>query len=171
MRKRLSYANVMSTVAVFAALAGGAYAAAKIGTTDIQAKAVTSKKLARAAVTRVKLADRAVTSSKLAAPIDGAALGVGIINFDGSVRGWSGSLGQPVVSSPFQGEYELAWPAGAALDGDETQLATLASEQPGQIVARFVSGPGGKPVAKVFIYDAEDNPSEKSFNYAIYAGG
>ena len=67
----------MSTVAVFAALAGGAYAAAKIGTTDIQAKAVTSKKLARAAVTRAKLADRAVTSSKLAAPIDGAALGVG----------------------------------------------------------------------------------------------
>ena len=58
------------------------------------------------------------------------------------------------MSSPFQGEYELAWPAGAALDGDETQLATLASEQPGQIVARFVSGPGGRPVAKVFIYDA-----------------
>ncbi len=43
MRFRLSYANVMSTVACFVALGGGAYAASKIGSQDIKRNAVLSK--------------------------------------------------------------------------------------------------------------------------------
>jgi len=51
-RPHLSYANVMSTIAVFGVLAGGtAWAASKIGTNQIERGAVTAKKLHRNAVT------------------------------------------------------------------------------------------------------------------------
>ena len=43
MRQRLSYANVMSTLAVFVVLGGGAYAASKVGSNDIARNAVKSK--------------------------------------------------------------------------------------------------------------------------------
>ena len=91
-RRNLTYANVMSTIAVFAALGGGAYAAATIGADDIKRnavrakhikknqvkrkhlnrKAVSTAKLATGAVTGAKLADGAVTGPKLA---DGAVTG------------------------------------------------------------------------------------------------
>ena len=50
LRARLSYANVMSTIAVFAALGGGAYAAVKlpagsVGRAQLKANAVTSAKV------------------------------------------------------------------------------------------------------------------------------
>jgi hypothetical protein len=61
LRQRLSYANVMATIAVFGLLAGGgAYAASKIDTNDIQNGAVTTKKIKNGAVTRKKLKPGAV---------------------------------------------------------------------------------------------------------------
>ena len=42
-RSHLSYANVMSTIAVFIVLGGGAYAATKIGSSDIARNAIRSK--------------------------------------------------------------------------------------------------------------------------------
>ena len=47
MRGRITYANAMSTLAVFVALGGGAYAAATIGSNDIQSNAVLSKHVAK----------------------------------------------------------------------------------------------------------------------------
>lgn len=86
-RSRLTYANVMSSVAVFLLLGGATAIAAKkqtqkIGTAQIKASAITTgkikngavneSKLAASAVTNAKLADGAVTNSKLA---DGAVSG------------------------------------------------------------------------------------------------
>ena len=79
-RGKLTYANVMSTIAVLGVLAGGsAYAAAKIGAGDIKNNAVRSRhirnkavstgKLANGAISTAKLANGAVGSSKLAAGI------------------------------------------------------------------------------------------------------
>jgi hypothetical protein len=85
MRCTLTYANVMSTIALFGVLGGGAYAAVQIGAEDIKRKAVRSKhikknqvgrkhlkrksvsgaKLASGAVTEPKLADAAVTCAKV----------------------------------------------------------------------------------------------------------
>jgi hypothetical protein len=49
--RHLTYANVMSTIAVFGVLAGGgAYAASKIGSKDIKRNAVTGKHIKRGAV-------------------------------------------------------------------------------------------------------------------------
>jgi hypothetical protein len=67
-RSHLTYSNVMSTIAVFAVLAGGgAWAASKIGTKDIENGAVTAKKLHKKAVTTKKIKNHAVTDAKLAA--------------------------------------------------------------------------------------------------------
>jgi hypothetical protein len=76
-RKRLTYANVMSSIAVFLVLGGGAaYAAKKIGSNEIKGNSITTGKIKKEAVTRAKikkaaidpskLADNAVTTSKIA---------------------------------------------------------------------------------------------------------
>lgn len=65
-RRYLTYANVMSTIAIFGVLAGGsAFAASKIGTNQIKNGAVTTEKLHDKAVTKPKLGDAAVTTAKL----------------------------------------------------------------------------------------------------------
>ena len=64
---RLSYANVMATIAVFGVLAGGgAYAASKIGPREIGKNAVRAKHIKKAAVKTPKITDGAVTAAKLA---------------------------------------------------------------------------------------------------------
>src|SRR2546421_174074 len=67
LKGRLTYANVMSTLAVFGMLAtGSAFAASQIGTKDIKAAAVTASKLHKNAVTTPKIKKRAITGAKVA---------------------------------------------------------------------------------------------------------
>jgi hypothetical protein len=71
-RKRLTYANVMSSIAVFLLLGGATAIAAKqlgkktVGTKQLKANAVTTAKLKNNSVTTKKLKDKAVTTAKLA---------------------------------------------------------------------------------------------------------
>ena len=70
-KSRLTYANVVATIAVFLALGGGAIAAIKIpkksvGAKQLKASAVTEPKIANNAVTKDKIGDGAVTGAKLA---------------------------------------------------------------------------------------------------------
>ena len=63
---RLSYANVMATLAFFLALGSGAvYAAGRIGSHDIARNAITSKQIRNGAVKGKKLARAAVTSTQV----------------------------------------------------------------------------------------------------------
>jgi hypothetical protein len=70
-RKRLTYANVMSSIAAFLVLAGAtAFAAHKlgrgsVGTKQLKANAVTTAKLKRNAVTTRKIAKNAVGAAKI----------------------------------------------------------------------------------------------------------
>ena len=65
-RDRLTYANVMATIAVFGVLAGGgAYAASKIRGEDIARHAVGTAKLKPEAVTKGKVAKGALTTSHI----------------------------------------------------------------------------------------------------------
>jgi hypothetical protein len=65
-RKRLTYANVMSSIAVFLILGGAtAFAAKKIGTSQIKANAVTTGKIKKEAVTTSKIKKDAVTGAKV----------------------------------------------------------------------------------------------------------
>jgi hypothetical protein len=66
-RKRLTYANVMSSLAVFLILGGAtAVAAKKIGSNEIKGNSITTGKLKKEAVTRAKVKKAAIDSSKLA---------------------------------------------------------------------------------------------------------
>ena len=67
LRRRLTYANVMSTIAVFAVLAGGgAYAASKIGSQEIKKNAVRAKHIKAGNVKASDIATAAVDSAKVA---------------------------------------------------------------------------------------------------------
>ena len=69
MRKHLTYANLMATVAVVLALGGGvAYAANTVFSTDIVDGEVKSADLANNSVRAAKIADGQVTASDLTAP-------------------------------------------------------------------------------------------------------
>jgi hypothetical protein len=64
-RKRLTYANVMSSIAVFVVLGGAAFAATKlpkksVGTAQLKANAVTTAKIKKNAVTSKKIKDGTV---------------------------------------------------------------------------------------------------------------
>jgi hypothetical protein len=66
MRKSLSYANVMSSIAVFLVLGGAtAFAAGKIGPHRLKANAVTTPKIKANAVTTRKIRKNAVTTRKV----------------------------------------------------------------------------------------------------------
>lgn len=66
-RKRLTYANVMSSIAVFLILGGAtAVAAKKIGSNEIKGNSITTGKIKKEAVTKAKIKKAAVDSSKLA---------------------------------------------------------------------------------------------------------
>jgi hypothetical protein len=69
--KRLTYANVMSSIAVFLVLGGGAAFAAdqlgknSVGSKQLKKSAVTTAKIKRNAVTTAKIRNRAVTGAKI----------------------------------------------------------------------------------------------------------
>ncbi len=66
-RKRLTYANVMSSIAVFLMLGGAtAFAANKIGANQLKANSVKTGKIVKEAVKAGKLAKNAVTTPKIA---------------------------------------------------------------------------------------------------------
>lgn len=66
-RKRLTYANVMSSLAVFLVLGGAtAVAASKIGANEIKANSIKTGKIVKEAVTEGKIKNAAITSGKLA---------------------------------------------------------------------------------------------------------
>ncbi len=66
-RKHLTYANVMSSIAVFLMLGGAtALAATKVGPNEIKANSIKTGKIVKEAVTAGKLKNGAVTESKIA---------------------------------------------------------------------------------------------------------
>ncbi len=78
-RKRLTYANVMSSIAVFLILGGAtAFAASKIGANRLKANSVLTGKIKKEAVTTSKIKNNAITTSKIAdKAVTGAKIDVG----------------------------------------------------------------------------------------------
>ena len=64
--KRLTYANVMSSIAVFLVLGGAtAFAAKKIGSNEIKGNSITTGKLKKEAVTTSKIKKNAISTAKI----------------------------------------------------------------------------------------------------------
>ena len=80
-RKRLTYANVMSSIAVFLVLGGAtAFAAKKIGSNEIKGNSITTGKIKKQAVTSSKIKNNAVTTAKIAnGAVTGAKLNLGSV--------------------------------------------------------------------------------------------
>lgn len=65
-RKRLTYANVMSSIAVFLILGGAtAFAAKKIGSNEIKGNSITTGKIKKEAVTTAKIKSNSISTSKI----------------------------------------------------------------------------------------------------------
>jgi hypothetical protein len=80
-RKRITYANVMSSIAVFLVLGGAtAYAAKKIGSNEIKGNSITTGKIKKEAVSASKLKKNSVTTPKIAnGAVTGAKLNLGTV--------------------------------------------------------------------------------------------
>ncbi|HEY1853136.1 MAG TPA: hypothetical protein VGG40_00985 [Solirubrobacterales bacterium] len=153
-RPRLTYANVVATLALFLAVGGSAaFAASKIQSSDIAAGAVKTSGLHKRAVTSGKLATGAVRSNQIA---DGAVSAPQIAT--GAVSGKqvaAGSLSStqiaPASIQPSSLEVPLefaAKPTGGAIaipsnGGEEVNypLSNVAwTQRPGQVVVIFGGG-------------------------------
>jgi hypothetical protein len=85
LKSKMTYANVIATIALFLALGGGAYAAkVKLGK-----NAVKTKSIKNLAVTEAKLGNNAVTEKKVK-PFT-------FTNASGFQNGWSSTSGNPVA--------------------------------------------------------------------------
>ena len=165
----MTYANVMSTIAVFLVLGGGAaYAAKKIGTKKIDSGqlkgaavtaakikrgAVTASKIRKGAVKANKISPGAVTSGKLAigavtleklvpgfvAPAAEKLTHAADISFSGTVLAGSVGIAQANVSHPKVGFYCFSGLNPAPVGG----LATIDySESGASVIAQLDTGQG-----------------------------
>jgi len=80
-RKHITFANVMSSIAVFLVLGGGAaYAAKKIGSNEIKGNSITTGKIKKEAVSASKIKKNSVTTAKIAnGAVTGSKLNLGTI--------------------------------------------------------------------------------------------
>lgn len=163
-RQRLTYANVVSSLALFLVLSGGAaYAAKKIGSHELRGGAVTTAKIKRNAITRskikaaaistAKVAPDAVTNGKLAdgsvsleklapgfiAPAAEKLSNVANISAGGVVLAGSSGISQANVTHPSPGFYCFAGLVSAPAGG----VATVDYSEAGEnILIQFDTGQG-----------------------------
>lgn len=146
-RERLSYSNVVATVALFVALGGVSYAAVhlpkgSVDTAQLRNGAVSTRKLRDGAITEAKVADGSITTSKLAdEAVSGAKISDGSISTskvgdgsittsklaDGAVTGAkvnTAALG--TVPSATSAQYAAR--ADQAVQAEEAEFATEAEE-------------------------------------------
>lgn len=113
-RKRLTYANVLSTLTAFAVLAGGtAFAASQlaknsVGKKQLKANAVTTAKIKKNAVTKAKIKKGAVDGSKVAdASLTETDINVGATPFSRIVHEARGSSTVTVPAGAVYVDYPL----------------------------------------------------------------
>lgn len=150
LQKRLTYANVMSSIAVFLVLGGAAFAAVQlpknsVGTKQLKKNAVTTAKIKREAVAEGKIKNGAVTSSKLA---DGAVTTSKIVN--DAVTGEKvneSTLGE-VPKAAHANTATNATNAASATNANHANTATNATNATNAANANTV---GGLSVQKFFV--------------------
>ena len=108
MRPRLTYANVMTTIAVFLALSGAtAFAATQlakksVGTKQLKANAVTTAKIKKNAVTKAKIKAKAVDGTKIVdGSVTGADINAAATNFGRRIASFRSTAQAPFVEDAF----------------------------------------------------------------------
>jgi hypothetical protein len=132
-RGSLTYANVMSTLAVFGMLAtGSAFAVSRIGTKDIKNGAITANKLHANAVTTQTIRNGAVTAAKVAShSLTGANIlvsSLGVVPSATSATNATNLGGSPPAT------YRDHCPSGMALTGAGKDLCVDTSDRATNVV-------------------------------------
>jgi hypothetical protein len=114
--RKLTYANVVATLALFLALSGGVvYAAGKIGAKNLRANAVTAGKIKRNAVTNAKIRGNAVTAAKIkAGAVDFTKIAPGTEVVLSTIGGPVAANGAAAVNVPLTGATTFTPVAGVA---------------------------------------------------------
>ena len=151
LRARMSYANVVSTLALVLAVGGGsAYAATKIGSDGLRYHAVTASKLANNAVSPSKVKDNSLSGRELR---DNSITSVDVR--DGSLQAGDFAAGQ--LPKGDKGD------PGVAIFG-------VVNAEGGLTSGRGVTGMGGTPAAGTYVATLGQDVS-KCAAVATLAGG
>ena len=146
-RTRLTYANVMSSIAVFLILGGAtAFAAKKIGAKQLKPNSVTTAKLKKNAVTTAKIKAKAVTGAKLGdGSVNFAKIAAGtslIANASGSIAATQGTF-EELATIPLTGVTTFT-PAAGVVDQVNVEvrgnLVQSGTEQCNATVVPYVNG-------------------------------
>ncbi len=183
-RKRLSYGNVVATLALFLALSGGAvYAANKITTKQIGKGAVKNKNLAKNAVKNKNLAKNSVTSPKLAKnAVKNANVADGAINFAklaagtdvvASATGGPVPVSQEFATIPLNPPLAVIPVAGQPLTVSIEARATLIASGTSTCEVAPIPVVNGNPllVGELALLESPDNPPEPPFPNGIPVSG
>jgi hypothetical protein len=155
-RKRITYANVMSSIAVFLVLGGAtAYAAKKIGSNEIKGNSITTGKIKKNAVTASKIKKNSITTDKIRnGAVTGAKVNVSTL---GTVPSATNSATTDVIKTskgtvgvnqqatalqygPFSIVIRCFDSDEPAPDGDLDARAYIASNTPGSVFASWEDG-------------------------------
>jgi hypothetical protein len=132
-RPRLTYANIVSTVALFLALSGGAaYAASKVGSNDLANGAVHTRNVFKRAITSGKLAVGAVRSNQI---VDGAV---------GSKQLAGGAVGSPQLANGAVGSKQIGT---AAVAPSNLEFPVFYAASPSGGSASVTEAPAPYPIA------------------------
>ena len=162
-RKRLTYANVMSSIAVFLVLGGAtAIAAKKIGSNEIKSNAITTGKIKKNAVTTAKIKNNAVTGAK----VNESTLGQVPSALDATNAGNANTVGGlRIVKFSLNG----AAPIGNTQILDLNGLQLFASCAGGVVTATASTSVNDGEIS-AFAHDASSETSEGSFNDVFNVG-
>jgi hypothetical protein len=158
-RKRFTYANVMSSIAVFLVLGGAAVAATQlpknsVGTKQLKKNAVTAAKIKKNAVTTAKIKNDAVTGAKVNEGTLGTVPSANLANSIPPAEpthlvGAAGEPGFENGSTNFPGEGGLGFNSVGFYKDHEgiVHLQGIAKAGSGPIPSVFTLPPGYRPAA------------------------
>ena len=158
-RKRLTYANVMSSIAVFLVLGGASAVAAgqlaknSVGSKQLKANAVTAAKIKKDAVTSAKIQNEAVTGDKIKesslGPVPKAVDATNAVNATNATN-FSRFLTSGVKKA------------------SHGQTVTLLTAGPFTIVGKCVDGGGGSSKATTYLTTSQVGSSMYSYDTSYY---
>jgi len=160
--QRLTYANVVATLALFLALSGGVvWAAGKIGSKGLKANAVTAGKIKRNAVTNAKIRGNAVTAAKIkAGAVDFTKLAPGTNLLATASGGPVPANGLPPIDVPLAGT--------ATFTPAADSVAFLSVEAKGNTLAR-IGEKDCEPQVVTFINGSEWDVAEGRLRLRAFA--
>ncbi len=191
-RSRLTYANVVSTVAVFVALGGASYAAVKlpknsVGGAQIKKNAVTGAKVKDSSLTGADVKDKSLSAADFNGSVQGPAGSQGPAGLKGDTgaKGDTGPAGATNVvvrrknagalaSNQFTNDFALCQPGERATGGgggfDSNGGNEIIQQSYPVLAAGQRTQDGDTPVGwRVFIRNANAFPLNNTFIYVVCA--